>query len=202
MPDDDNDCPHHPGRHPAGYCCGARSRQGRRCVQRAGWGTTHIGIGACKLHGGSTPNHQIAAARRLTDQRAQELLAEMGNPEPVEDVYGELLGLAGQMKRFSDVMYQMVSELERVGYAGQSGEQVKAEVFAFLKAAERAESILVNISKLNLEERRVRLNEAQATLVYELGRRALAAIGLGEHQEAFRAAFRAEAAAALPAGTR
>jgi hypothetical protein len=40
--------------------CGARARSGKPCRRPAGWGTEHAGYGACKLHGGSTPN----AARR------------------------------------------------------------------------------------------------------------------------------------------
>lgn len=39
--------------------CGARKRQprhlGERCARPAGWGTTHLGFGRCKLHGGATP---------------------------------------------------------------------------------------------------------------------------------------------------
>lgn len=35
--------------------CGAKTRQGGGCKQKAGWGTDHVGIGRCKLHGGATP---------------------------------------------------------------------------------------------------------------------------------------------------
>ena len=31
--------------------CGAFKRDGTKCRQSAGWGTTHIGIGRCKFHG-------------------------------------------------------------------------------------------------------------------------------------------------------
>lgn len=45
--------------------CGARKRQGEgQCQRPAGWGTDHVGIGACKLHGGCLPNHAIAAAKK------------------------------------------------------------------------------------------------------------------------------------------
>lgn len=54
--------------------CNARNRQGEqgeRCKRPAGWGTTHVGIGACRTHGGSTRNHakfaEVETARRSVD---------------------------------------------------------------------------------------------------------------------------------------
>ena len=44
--------------------CGAKTRNKKShsvCQKPAGWGTSHPGIGACKFHGGSTPNHSLAA---------------------------------------------------------------------------------------------------------------------------------------------
>ncbi len=36
--------------------CGARKSQGGDpSTQKAGWGTDHVGIGKCKLHGGKSP---------------------------------------------------------------------------------------------------------------------------------------------------
>lgn len=32
--------------------CGAKTRAGTPCQQKAGWGTDHVGEGRCKLHGG------------------------------------------------------------------------------------------------------------------------------------------------------
>jgi hypothetical protein len=43
--------------------CGAKKRSGGTCRRQPGWGTNHLGIGACKQHGGSTPNHELSAAR-------------------------------------------------------------------------------------------------------------------------------------------
>lgn len=40
--------------------CGARTRSGGRCKHPAGWGTSHVGQGRCKLHGGASlrgPEH-------------------------------------------------------------------------------------------------------------------------------------------------
>jgi len=34
--------------------CGAKTRAGTPCQQKAGWGTDHVGEGRCKLHGGAS----------------------------------------------------------------------------------------------------------------------------------------------------
>src|SRR4051794_2422133 len=46
-----------------GALCGAQRRNGDPCRRPAGWGTQHAGYGACKLHGGSTPNGHVHAAK-------------------------------------------------------------------------------------------------------------------------------------------
>ena len=34
--------------------CGAKTRAGTPCQQKAGWGTNRVGTGRCKLHGGKS----------------------------------------------------------------------------------------------------------------------------------------------------
>ncbi len=51
--------------------CGGATRGvrgGGKCTRPAGWGTDHVGVGRCKLHGGSTPNHVVAAQRVMAAQ--------------------------------------------------------------------------------------------------------------------------------------
>jgi hypothetical protein len=43
-------------RNAVGSVCGAKKKGGGKCTLASGWGTNHPGSGACKLHGGSTPN--------------------------------------------------------------------------------------------------------------------------------------------------
>lgn len=47
-----------------GAICGAQKRNGGKCGLAAGWGTVHPGIGQCKMHGGSMPNHVKSAAKK------------------------------------------------------------------------------------------------------------------------------------------
>lgn len=39
--------------------CGAKTRAGTPCQQKAGWGTEHVGTGRCKLHGGKSTGAPI-----------------------------------------------------------------------------------------------------------------------------------------------
>lgn len=60
---------HVDSRHCGGKLRGEPRDDGRtHCTRPAGWGTTHPGIGKCKLHGGSTRNHakfaEVETARR------------------------------------------------------------------------------------------------------------------------------------------
>ena len=60
--------------------CGARKRQGGApCGRPAGAGTRHPGVGRCKLHGGCTPNHDLAAARATLD----EVSSRLALPDPL-----------------------------------------------------------------------------------------------------------------------
>jgi hypothetical protein len=55
--------------------CNGKKHQGEGlCTQRAGWGTPHLGIGRCKLHGGNTESH-IKSAQT---EQARQLLGTLG----------------------------------------------------------------------------------------------------------------------------
>lgn len=64
--------------------CGRKKRQGEGCCMRpAGWGTNHVGEGACKLHGG---NNIVKHGRysQVRSTRIRELIAKhMADPEPL-----------------------------------------------------------------------------------------------------------------------
>jgi hypothetical protein len=59
--------------------CGAKTDHGP-CGLPAGWGTNHVGSGACKLHGGNMRNHVIAANRR----KATNAVATFGLPREID----------------------------------------------------------------------------------------------------------------------
>lgn len=80
--------------------CGATKRGGGKCLQVAGWGTNHPGIGKCKIHGGSTPNHVKAAA----SQEYRQLLGKPAEINPLEALIMCIRIRAGEVKWLSDRM--------------------------------------------------------------------------------------------------
>jgi len=62
-----------------GNICGARRRDGLFCTKPAGWGTHHVGVGRCRLHGGAktgTPKQLVVYCDPLLAPRANELLQD------------------------------------------------------------------------------------------------------------------------------
>ena len=161
--------------------CGARTRSGEPCRKRVILGGTR-----CATHGGSSPQAKAKAAERLAEQRARRYLADLaGDIEPVTDAIGELERLAGQAVALVDLLRRVVADLEQIRYQalGMGTEQTRGELTAYLAALGRAESILGRIVSLNLDDRRVRLQEAQVEQVLRAIGRALDQLGLSEAEQ-------------------
>jgi len=160
--------------------CGARTRSGGTCKQRP-----IDGGNRCHWHGGALPQVKAAAARRLADQRARKLLADLDHTEPVTDPIAALEDLAGQAVALVRLLRSAVADLEEIRYRGGLGdgtENLRGELQAYLAAMARAESILHKIVSLDLDTRRVRLDEARADVVLRAIGRALDRLGLDEQQ--------------------
>lgn len=83
-----------------GATCGAKKRGGGLCNLASGWGTNHPGIGKCKMHGGSVPNHVKAAAK-------EEYRTLLGTPieiNPYEALLWCIKIRAGEVKWLSEKM--------------------------------------------------------------------------------------------------
>ncbi len=68
--------------------------------------------------------------------------------------------------------------LEQPRYEGHAREQLRAEVALFERALDRAQKFAVDVAKLNLEDRLVRLTEAQARMLAQYAEAALQVCGL------------------------
>lgn len=49
--------------------CGAKTRAGTPCKQKAGWGTNHVGTGRCKLHGGKSTGPKDRAKASISKKK-------------------------------------------------------------------------------------------------------------------------------------
>jgi hypothetical protein len=131
------------------------------------------------MHGASTPFKLRAAERRKQEAEAtkaiqREGIAPLGDPvELLRDVTAEAVGL----KDFFAARLKALSELR---YEGHSGEQLRAEVALYERALDRSQKFLHDLARLGLDERQVRVSEAQVAIFVGVISRGLAAAALSE----------------------
>jgi hypothetical protein len=84
---------------PRGYdTCNATNRAGTPCARPAGWGTAHLGVGRCKLHGGNA----IAKHGRYSKMKRHELRGLIERHEADPDPLNILPELAAARALFED----------------------------------------------------------------------------------------------------
>ena len=157
--------------------CNADKRGGDgKCARPAGWGTEHVGHGLCKLHGGNTRTHKVAAGKSI----AAEAVKTYGLPREVdprdallEEVHrtaGAVDWLRGQVEALDpDAVTWGVTEAKKS--TGKDGDSVTqaAAVNVWVQLYQQERKHLVDVSKAaisaGIEERRVRLAEQQGALL-------------------------------------
>lgn len=166
--------------------CGAALRQSEgTCKKPPGWGTSHVGSGRCRLHGGNTRTQTVAAERQIAERRARQLLGELGQVAPVTDPAGELQLLAGEIVGMKNAAAALVAGLDEPRYRGANGtEQLRAEIVVYERSLDRAARVLGDMVKLGLEERQVRLAEEHGALIAQAIRAILADLQLTPEQQA------------------
>lgn len=184
--------------------CGAHKRGpgGGICQMDAGRGTSHKGWGHCSLHGGSTPNGTIHAAKL----EAAFMVAEYAEFEPdVEphDVLLRMVRLAAGLVAFYARKHRelikaegeealAVQHREEIvgsgkdadGYTVKTSTQTALHLWGRLleQAIDRAAKIAKLALDAGVEERRVRLAEQWGDELADLLRRVIADLGLDEQQ--------------------
>lgn len=157
------------------------SKRGRPCAKTAGWGTTHPGVGRCRLHGGSTP----AGVKSAQAQAAELEVANFGLPidvDPHTALVMELQRSAGHAA-FLHAKVQSLPENEMVGPVGgaQGGyPEWKPSVWVNMYNAERKylAEIAAACIKAGIEERRVRVAEQTGQLLADAIRGILDELGV------------------------
>jgi len=159
--------------------CGGTNRQGAPCGNPAGKNTDHFGSGNCSNHGGSTPSGRIHAL----NQQAERLLYKH-DAAPVADPLEALQRLAGRALALEETIGELVNNLRSVRYETETGgEQLRSEVAVLERAMDRCGRLLVDIAKLNIEERLARVTEQQAQMTMEALSAALGEIGISAEQQ-------------------
>lgn len=123
----------------------------------------------------------IRVLKDMEGLRSRLELSDLVDYQPVVNPYEELYRLAGQTVKWKDILAERVGQLHELGYEAKTGEQIKAEVQLFTGALTEARNILTSISKLDVEERMVRVAEAQALMIAEALGRVLDSLGLDDN---------------------
>ena len=154
-----------------------RQRKGKR---GACHGPVVTGGSACRMHLGKEAPPVIAEAR------AERLLYQR-DAAPVVNPLEALQLLAGRALALEQFFGDKANELKGLRYeGGAGGEQLRAEVAVLERAMDRAGRLLLDIAKLNVEERLASVREKTAAMLEQALQSALAASGcdLGGQQRA------------------
>jgi hypothetical protein len=169
--------------------CGAKTRHKAPCKNVAGYGTSHLGYGNCKFHGGNAPNGVIHAARVAARHMAVEL-----DVEPHDALLWCVKITAGEVRYFTEKISGL--EAEELVVAEEktrvsSGDTVRetssrADLHLWVHARAQAVDRLARYSKMaidaGVEERRVRLAETLATELSDIFAAVFAALRLTPDQ--------------------
>lgn len=160
------------------------------CKRPAGWGTSHLGYGACKLHGGSTPSAVLSAQRK----EATDVMLTYGKPvdtNPIDALlqelrwtYGHVIWLRDQVQALSPEaliwgmnkrvggapameLLDILGDAEVPPVAVEITQIAGVTVWVKLYQDERKHLVEVaaTCARLGIDERKVRLAEQQGQLL-------------------------------------
>lgn len=166
--------------------CTAKSKRSQERCKRA----AIIGGTVCSMHGGKSP----AVAARAA---ARSALATYGAPlalDPLDALLGELHRTAGHVAWLG----QQVAQLNDAMVPTMFGLQPSGWIDLYRRERAHLARVSADCLKAGVEERRVRLAEAQGELVADLLRRVITSLGLDPASEEVRTVVRRELLQLVP----
>ncbi len=129
------------------------------------------------------------AERRLAAHQAEEMVSEavrIRGPLSYSEVLDELLRTAALAVAWRDVLEAKVVDLQAWRYAadGPGTEQLRSEVALFERAIDRTARVLDLVARLDIHQRKARLNEETGALIGHVLSRALDRAGITGEQRA------------------
>ncbi|MCT1761270.1 hypothetical protein M3A95_06835 [Micrococcus luteus] len=147
-----------------------------------------LGGEVCPSHGGRAPQVKAAAERRHAAQAleadARAVLA-FEAVEPIADPVLALAELAAEVKATVRALGQRVNALQDPRYVSPLGtEQTRAELTLLGQYQDRLARMLTTLGQLGLDERRVKITEAQAAVLVQVLDRLFAFLALPAERDA------------------
>jgi hypothetical protein len=170
---------------PDGPRCTKIKANGQRCKNPP----IHGGM-VCNAagHGGTLPVVKAAAHRRLVEAEAKAkaskaLATAGGDPDDLDPVLA-LLGIAQEVLAFKHQVNGMLAEVNATDWRRdhRAGEQIHSLVTLMERSLDRSAKVLIEINRLGLENRRVRIAEREITAVGNALLSALDRAGIGGSQ--------------------
>lgn len=173
--------------------CGAQRRQapqGTTCRRPAGWGTDHVGWGACKLHGGCVATHGKSAAFAQVRQVAALFGVPRDDIDQISGLMEELQRSAGLIDSYEAMCAQLLpdevvfgvlgteetrpavhddgADLEPAEVKTRSGAALNVWVKLLNEERDRFIRLCESMVKLDLENRRVALGQAHVAVLVSI----------------------------------
>lgn len=180
---------------PKRYCGGKLRKRDGTCTRPPGWGTDHPGAGRCKLHGGKSPTGSKAGRM----EKARQEMETYGLPRGItttdaleEELHcsaGHVAWLREQVAQLEtgDLVWGITEEIEKSATEFAGTDVTRAAVMnIWLDLYHKERKYFLDVTKTaitaGLEERRVKLAEAQGAILNSLIRRILGRLDLTEAQ--------------------